>query len=83
VADRVPVHWVPVDIGFGQCSGVWISAGLPCIYIADRMCTKCHLAPDMQERSHCVSRGVFVIEILAPRHPRNRLVLPRFPCAIS
>lgn len=37
----------------------------------------------MQELNHCVSQGVSVIEILAPRHPRNQLVLPRFPCAIS
>ena len=67
--------FVPVDIAFGQCAGVRISAGLPCTYAADHTCTKCHLEPDMQERNHCVSRGVSVIEILAPRHPRNRLVL--------
>lgn len=50
--------------------GVWISAGLPCIYLYNCQyaywilpCAKIWIAPDLPECNYCIGRGVCVIPV--------------------
>lgn len=47
-----------------QCAGVWISAGIRCMYTcAWPAYSKFRLAPGLPERNYCVTRGVCVVWI--------------------